>query len=168
MVDHLANRRTWVCLNYKGAFRDALALHYGWRPSNMAMTCVCDKSNDVQQPFSCRVGGLPIHRHNDIGDLSTSLISEVCTNTEIEPALHAAPYWGKARHADEVQMSKMKPDLTFVAEAFGNLVKMHFSIYIYGYSIPLQHQTRIEPTHFSYTASISKKSGDPTTRGFKR
>lgn len=72
---------------HKGAFRDALALRYGWRPSNMAMTCVCGKSNDVQHALSCRVGGLPIHRHNDIRDLSASLISEVCTNTEIEPTL---------------------------------------------------------------------------------
>ena len=43
--------------------------------------------NDVQHALSCRVGGLPIHRHNDIRDLSASLISEVCTNTEIEPRL---------------------------------------------------------------------------------
>ena len=78
---------------HKGAFRDALALRYGWRPSNMAMTCVCGKSNDVQHALSCRVGGLPIHRHNDIRDLSASLISEVCTNTEIEPTLQ--PLTGK-------------------------------------------------------------------------
>ena len=74
---------------HKGAFRDALALRYGWRPSNMAMTCVCGKSNDVQHALSCRVGGLPIHHHNDIRDLSASLISEVCTNTEIEPTLQS-------------------------------------------------------------------------------
>ena len=86
MVYHLADRRTWVAL-HKGAFCDALVLCYGWRPSNMAMTCVCGKSNDVQHALSCRVGGLPIHRHNDIRDLSASLISEVCTTTEIERTL---------------------------------------------------------------------------------
>ena len=72
---------------HKGAFRDALALRYGWRPTNMATTCVCGHSNDVQHALNCKVGGLPIHRHNDIRDLTASLISEVCPNTEIEPSL---------------------------------------------------------------------------------
>ena len=72
---------------HKGAFRDALALRFGWRPVGMATICACGKSNDVQHALSCKTGGLPIHRHNDIRDLTTSLMSEVSTSTETEPQL---------------------------------------------------------------------------------
>ena len=72
---------------HKGAFQDALALRFGWRPVGMATMYVCGKSNDVQHALSCKTGGLPIHRHNDIRDLTTSLMSEVSTSTETEPQL---------------------------------------------------------------------------------
>ena len=72
---------------HKGAFRDALALRYGWYLAGIATICACGKSNDVQHAPSCKTGGLPIHRHNDIWDLTASLMSEVSTNIETEPQL---------------------------------------------------------------------------------
>ena len=72
---------------HKGAFRDALVLRYEWHPAGMATTCACGKNNDIQHALSCKTGGLPIHRHNDIQDLTASLLSEVSTNIEIEPQL---------------------------------------------------------------------------------
>ena len=41
-------------------------------------------------------GGLPIHRHNDICDLTASLMEEVSTSTETEPALQ--PLSGEMMH----------------------------------------------------------------------
>ncbi len=72
---------------HKGAFRDALALRYGWQPNGLPTTCTCGKANNVQHALSCMKRGLPIHRHNDIRDLTTSLMEEVSTSTETEPAL---------------------------------------------------------------------------------
>ena len=72
---------------HKGAFRDALALRYGWYLAGMATICACGKSNDIQHALSCKTGGLPIHRHNDIWDSTASLMSEVSTNIETEPQL---------------------------------------------------------------------------------
>ena len=72
---------------HKGAFRDALALRYGWQPNGLPATCACGKANNVQHVLSCMKGGLPIHRHNDIRDLTASLMEEVSTSTETEPAL---------------------------------------------------------------------------------
>ena len=72
---------------HKGAFRDAIALRYGWQPNGMSTLCLCGKANNVQHALSCTKGGLPIHRHNDIRDLTASLMEEVSTSTEREPAL---------------------------------------------------------------------------------
>ena len=71
----------------KGAFRDALALRYGWLPNNLPSICSCGKANSVQHALSCTKGGLPIHRHNDIRDLTAMLMEEVSRSTEIEPPL---------------------------------------------------------------------------------
>ena len=72
---------------HKGAFRDALALRYGWQPNGLSTTCSCGKENSVQHALSCTKGGLPIHRHNDICDITASLMEEVSVSTETEPAL---------------------------------------------------------------------------------
>ena len=81
---------------HKGAFRDALALRYGWQPNGLPATCACGKANNVQHALSCMKGGLPIHRHNDIRDLTASLMEEVRTLTETEPALQ--PLSGEMMH----------------------------------------------------------------------
>jgi hypothetical protein len=82
---------------HKGAFKDALALRYGWQPNEIPSVCSCGKANSVQHALSCTKGGLPIHRHNDIRDLTATLMDEVSTSTEIEPPLQ--PLTGEVLHA---------------------------------------------------------------------
>ena len=38
---------------HKGAFRDAISLHYGWRPSCFPAECVCGESFSVDHALSC-------------------------------------------------------------------------------------------------------------------
>ena len=49
---------------HKGAFRDAMALRYGWRPHGMPTVCICGKQNDIGHALSCARGGYVIIRHN--------------------------------------------------------------------------------------------------------
>ena len=70
-----------------GAFRDALALRYGWCPKGMATTCVCGKANKVDHATSCSRGGIIISRHNEMHDLTATLLSEVTKCVECEPVL---------------------------------------------------------------------------------
>ena len=72
---------------HKAAFRDALALRYGWRPNNLPSECICGKSLSVDHALSCSCGGFPMLRHNELRDLTASLLSEVCTNVAVEPPL---------------------------------------------------------------------------------
>ena len=72
---------------HKGDFCNALALHYSWSPKNLPTSCVCSSSNNIEQALSCPNGAFPTIRHNDIQDLTTELMSEVCHDVSTEPPL---------------------------------------------------------------------------------
>ena len=72
---------------HKGAFRDALCLRYGWQIHNMPSECRCGASMSIDHALICHKGGFPSLRHNEIRDLSASLLKEVCLNTGTEPHL---------------------------------------------------------------------------------
>ena len=72
---------------HKGAFQDALALRYGWTPSKMPAKCECGKSFSVEHALSCAKGGFPSIRHNEIRDLTATLLTEVCSDVRTEPEL---------------------------------------------------------------------------------
>ena len=71
----------------KGSFRDALCLRYGWTPPHLPAHCVCGSTFSTEHALSCPCGGLPSIRHNNIRDFTAKLLTEVCPNVEIEPAL---------------------------------------------------------------------------------
>ena len=72
---------------HKGAFRDALALRYGWPLQNIPTTCACGKNFTVEHALSCAKGGYTSIRHNEIRDHTAHLMTEVCHNVAIEPHL---------------------------------------------------------------------------------
>ena len=63
---------------------------------DLPAVCSCGKANSVQHALSCTKTGFPIYRHNDIRDLTASLMEEVSTSTDIEPALQ--PLTGEVLH----------------------------------------------------------------------
>ena len=71
----------------KQAFRDALALRYGWPPLNLPTHCACGQNFSVNHAFTCPKGALPSIRHNKIRDITANLLTEVCPNVGIEPTL---------------------------------------------------------------------------------
>ena len=72
---------------HKGAFRDALALRYGWPLHNIPSTCSCGSNLTVEHALSCPKGGYPSIRHNEIRDFTAHLMTEVCHNVAVEPHL---------------------------------------------------------------------------------
>ena len=78
---------------HKGAFRDAIALRYGWSPLNTPSHCACATSFSVQHALSCPKGGFPTLRHNEVRDLTAKLMTEVCHDVCIEP--HLQPLTGE-------------------------------------------------------------------------
>ena len=72
---------------YKSAFHDALALRYGWTPSRMPSKCECGNTFNVEHALSCAKGGFPSLRHNEVRDITASLLTEVCSEVCVEPDL---------------------------------------------------------------------------------
>ena len=72
---------------HKGAFRDALALRYGWCPAKVPSHYACGQPFSVSHAPSCHMGGYPSIRHNEIRDLTADLMSVVCHGVSTEPHL---------------------------------------------------------------------------------
>ena len=63
---------------HKGAFRDALALRYGWLPSNTPINCPCETHFSVEHALSCPKGGFPSIRHMGPRVLGVMLVKVCC------------------------------------------------------------------------------------------
>ncbi len=66
---------------YKRSFRDALCLRYGWEPKDLASHCIRGKTFGVENALSCPI------RHNELRDITASLMTEVCHGIALEPTL---------------------------------------------------------------------------------
>ena len=77
---------------HKGDLWDTLSLRYGITSSNtssLSYQCGTSFSVDYQSCYSsvlllCPIGGFHTIRHNEVRDLTTSLLTEVCHNVAIE------------------------------------------------------------------------------------
>jgi len=72
---------------HKGAFRDALALRYGWALERLPSQCICGKPFNTDHALNCSTSGFSTACHNEVRDLLTSLLTEVCSDVAVEPAL---------------------------------------------------------------------------------
>ena len=72
---------------HKSAFRDAISLRYGWLPDHLPSKCACGATFTVDHAMCCPKGAFPTLRHNELRDITGSLLSEVCHDVSIEPEL---------------------------------------------------------------------------------
>ena len=72
---------------HKAAFHDAIALHYDWPLHRTPSQCACGTVFSVDHALSCPKGGHPSLQHNEIGDLTACLLSEVCHQVQVGPVL---------------------------------------------------------------------------------
>ena len=107
---------------HRSAFKDAVSLRYGWAPENLPLGCACGASFTVEHALSCPKGAYPTIRHNELRDITATMLSEVCNNVSIEPELqpidgmtpqfatsnieeharsdiHARGFWGSTHHS---------------------------------------------------------------------
>ena len=57
----------------------------------MPSICTCGSRFSVEHTLSCAKGGFPSIRHNEIRNLTATLLTEVCHNVSIEPGLQPVP-----------------------------------------------------------------------------
>ena len=71
----------------KQEFWDAINLRYNWSLSRMPTKCVCGSNFDLNHAFSCKKGGFISSRHNELRNITASLLGEVCKDVCVEPDL---------------------------------------------------------------------------------
>ncbi len=64
-----------------------LCLRYGWNLSNTPISHNRDTSFSVDHAMICHMGGIPTIRHNEIRDITATLLTEICHNVATEPLL---------------------------------------------------------------------------------
>ena len=79
---------------HKGAFRDAICLRYAWSLPSTPNKCNCGTTFSTTHAMICPMGGFPTIRHNEVRDLTASLLSTVCHNVVTEP--HLQPLSGES------------------------------------------------------------------------
>ena len=84
---HLPPLRQYGFVLHKGAFRDAVCIRYGWTPERLPQSCVCGRSFSVAHALSCPTGGYPSIRHNELRDITVSLLGQVANDVCVEPIL---------------------------------------------------------------------------------
>ena len=68
--------------------------------------CICGTKFDVDHALICRTGGFTIQRHNELRDLTASVLTDVCHNVSTEPPpqplggeLSARGFWNRGQDA---------------------------------------------------------------------
>ena len=89
--------RTWILPTQGREFRDALCLWYEWKPINIPQTCTCGAKFTVDHTMTCHMGRFPTLHHNEIRDITATLLTEVCNNVATKPSLQ--PLSGKSMTA---------------------------------------------------------------------
>ena len=71
----------------KQEFVDAVALRYGWPIEGLPNICACGSPNNVTHTMTCKKGGFICIRHDEVRDLTASMLREVCNDVSTEPLL---------------------------------------------------------------------------------
>ena len=79
---------------HKGAFKDAICLRYGWKLRNTPIKCSCGTTFSTDHAIVCPMGGFPTIGHNELREVTASLLCDVCHNVATEPRLQ--PFSGES------------------------------------------------------------------------
>ncbi len=127
---------------HKSAFHDALALRYGWTLKNTPNNCECGKVFSVEHAFSCAKGGFPILRHNEIRDLTASLLTEVCHDVRVEPELQ--PLTGESFiYATAKVQDGARLDISANGVWGGHFEKTYFDVRVFNPIAPSNMHSKI-------------------------
>ena len=147
---------------HKGAFRDALALRYGWPLHNTPSTCSCGSCFSVEHALSCPKGGYPSIRHNEIRDFTAYLLTEVCHNVAVEP--HLQPLSGETMHgASSITQDGARLDIA--ADGFwgGRFERAFFDVKVFNPYAPSNQRSSL-PSCYRTHESIKKRAYDQRVR----
>ena len=71
----------------KDQFWDALRIRFNWNIPRLPSECACGSKFNLTHALSCKKGGFVSIRHNEVRDITTQLLKEVCSDGKKEPPL---------------------------------------------------------------------------------
>jgi len=71
----------------KQEFFDAVYMRYAWELKRLPERCACIPKFTAEYALSCHIGGYIMHRHNNVRDLTSQLLKEVCYDVRSKPVL---------------------------------------------------------------------------------
>ena len=66
---------------------DAIKIRYNWSVDRIPSQCICGASFGVTHALSCKKGGFIALRHNEVRDITSELLDEVCVDVRKKPIL---------------------------------------------------------------------------------
>ena len=86
----------------KGVFRDGIHARYNWLSPGLPSSCSCGSAFSMSHALSCPTWGFPTLRHNEVRDVTASLLKQVANNVAVEP--HLQPVTGEQfRHCSTIR-----------------------------------------------------------------
>ena len=141
---------------HKGAFRDAIAVPYGWIPKELPTECVCGSKFSVEHALSCNRGGFPTLRHNEVRDLTASLLSVVCSNVCVEPELQKLS--GEALSHLANKENGARADIVMDCFWESGRAKKFCDIWVFNPFAPSNRKTSIASTYRTHEREKSNQS----------
>ena len=108
--------------------------------------CSCGHTFSIAHAMSCPTGGYPSIRHNEIRDITASLLTEVCHSVSIEP--HLQPMRGESlshRTANTEDQSRL--DIAVCGFWGGRFEKAFLDVRVFNPSAQSNQQTYLASTH---------------------
>ena len=71
----------------KQKFWDAIRIRYNWNLERLPTDCICGEKFNLSHALSCKKGGMVTLRHNELRDITATLLKEICHDVRTEPPL---------------------------------------------------------------------------------
>ena len=95
----------------KQLFWDLIRIRFGWTLTRLPAYCECGEKFDLQHALSSKKGGFVSLRHNLVRNITSSLLSEVCKDVQVEPQLQ--PLTGESFVPSTPTGNKVRLDVCF-------------------------------------------------------
>ena len=71
----------------KQQFWDAIRIRYNWNLERLPTDCICGEKFNLSHALSCKKGGMVTLRHNELRDITATLLKEICHDVRTESPL---------------------------------------------------------------------------------
>ena len=131
---------------HKSDFRDALALRYNLPLQRTPTHCACGHHFSVEHALSCPTGGYTSIRHNEVRDLTASMLREVCHDVQVEP--HLQPLTGETMvHRTANTEPGARLDISACGVWGGRFERTFFDVRVFNPSAQSNRATSLQSTY---------------------